>query len=132
MFSRFSELGFAKKFFIGCVFVGLFTEFSNQFSDSSRQSELQTVQQKCIKEAEELKENAQPHEVWKKVPPVCEAEDINKLEQKTSTQKAILEMNDEKKSGKSFPSFIWFIVIGFIPTLIKLIRRQMGKIDKNG
>jgi hypothetical protein len=132
MFSKFAELGFAEKFFLGFVFVGLITEFSNQFSDSSRQSDLQTAQQKCIKEAEELKENAQPHEVWKKVPPVCEAEDINKLEQKTSTQKAILEMNDEKKSGKSFPSIIWFILIGLIPTLIKLIRRQMGKIDKNG
>ena len=117
---------------MGCVFVGLITEFSNQFSDSARQSDLQTAQQKCIKEAEELKQNAQPHEVWKKVPPVCEAEDINKLEQKTSTQKAILEMNDEKKSGKSFPSIIWFILIGLIPTLFKLIRRQMGKIDKNG
>ena len=132
MFSKFSELGFAEKFFLGFVLVGLITEFSNQFSDSSRQSDLQTAQQKCIKEAQELKETAQPHEVWKKVPPVCEAEDINKLEQKTSTQKAILEMNDEKKSGKSFPSIIWFILIGLIPTLIKLIRRQMGKIDKNG
>ena len=66
MFSKFAELGFAEKFFLGFVFVGLITEFSNQFSDSSRQSDLQTAQQKCIKEAQELKENAQPHEVDRK------------------------------------------------------------------
>jgi hypothetical protein len=41
-------------------------------------------------------------------------------------------MTDEQKSKKSFPSIIWFIVIGLIPTIVRIIRRQMGKIDKNG
>jgi hypothetical protein len=84
------------------------------------------------KEAEELKANALPHEVWKKVPPVCDPEAIVKLEQKTATQKAIIDMSEEHKSKQSFPSIIWFILIGLIPTIIGVIRRKMGKIDKNG
>jgi hypothetical protein len=132
MLSKFNELGFAEKFFIGFVAVGLATTFYGEFSQSSKQSGIQSAQEKCLKEAEELKANALPHEVWKKVPPVCDPEAISKLEQKTSTQKAILEMTDEQKSNKSFPSIIWFILIGLIPTIVRVIRRQMGKIDKNG
>ena len=132
MFSKFAALGFAEKFFIGFVVVGMAVSFYDQFSQSSRQSGIQSAQEKCLKEAEELKANALPHEVWKKVPPVCDPEAISKLEQKTSTQKAILEMTDEQKSNKSFPSIIWFILIGLIPTIVRVIRRQMGKIDKNG
>jgi hypothetical protein len=132
MFSKFSQLGFAEKFFLGVVFVGLALTIYEQFEQSGRQSGIQSAQQKCLKEAEELKANALPHEVWKKVPPVCDPEAISKLEQKTSIQKAILEMTDEQKSKKSFPSIIWFIVIGLIPTIVRIIRRQMGKIDKNG
>ena len=132
MLSKFNELGFAEKFFIGFVAVGLATTFYGEFSQSSKQSGIQSAQEKCLKEAEELKANALPHEVWKKVPPVCDPEAISKLEQKTPTQKAILEMTDEQKSNKSFPSIIWFILIGLIPTIVRVIRRQMGKIDKNG
>ena len=132
MFSKFSQLGFAEKFFIGVVSVGLAVTVYDQFSQSSKQSGIQSAQQKCLKEAEELKANAVPHEVWKKVPPVCDPEAISKLEQKTPTQKAILEMTDEQSTKKKFPSIIWFIVIGLIPTIIRVIRRQMGKIDKNG
>ena len=132
MFSKFAALGFAEKFFIGFVFVGLAVTMSDQFSQSSRESGIQFAQEKCQKEAEELKANALPHEVWKKVPPVCDPEAILKLEQKTATQKAIIDMTEEHKSKKSFPSIIWFILIGLIPTIIGLIRRQMGKIDKNG
>ena len=132
MFSKFSQLGFAEKFFIGFVFVGLAVTMSDQFSQSSRELGIQSAREKCVKEAEELKANALPHEVWKKVPPVCDAEAIVKLEQKTATQKAIIDMTDEHKSNKSFPSIIWFILIGLIPTIIGVIRRQMGKIDKNG
>ena len=132
MFSKFAALGFAEKFFIGFVFVGLAVTMSDQFSQSSRESGIQSAQEKCQKEAEELKANALPHEVWKKVPPVCDPEAIVKLEQKTATQKAIIDMTAEHKSNKSFPSIIWFILIGLIPTIIGLIRRQMGKIDKNG
>ena len=112
--------------------VGLVVTVYDQFSQSSKQSGIQSAQQKCLKEAEELKANALPHEVWKKVPPVCDPEAISKLEQKTPTQKAILEMTDEQSTKKKFPSIIWFIVIGLIPTIIRVIRRQMGKIDKNG
>ena len=132
MLSKFNELGFAEKFFIGFVAVGLATTFYGEFSQSSKQSGIQSAQEKCLKEAEELKANALPHEVWKKVPPVCDPEAIVKLEQKTSTQKAILEMTDEQKSNKSFPSIIWFILIGLIPTIVRVVRGQMGKIDKNG
>jgi hypothetical protein len=132
MFSKFAALGFAEKFFIGFVAVGMAVSFYDQFSQSSRQSGIQSAQEKCLKEAEELKANALPHEVWKKVPPVCDPEAISKLEQKTSTQKAILEMTVEQKTNKSFPSIIWFILIGLIPTIVRVIRRQMGKIDKNG
>ena len=132
MFSKFAALGFAEKFFIGFVFVGLAVTMSDQFSQSSRELGIQSAREKCVKEAEELKANALPHEVWKKVPPVCDPEAIVKLEQKTATQKAIIDMTDEHKSNKSFPSIIWFILIGLIPTLIGVIRRQMGKIDKNG
>jgi hypothetical protein len=132
MFSKFAALGFAEKFFIGFVFVGLAVTMSDQFSQSSRELGIQSAREKCVKEAEELKANALPHEVWKKVPPVCDAEAIVKLEQKTATQKAIIDMTDEHKSNKSFPSIIWFILIGLIPTIIGVIRRQMGKIDKNG
>jgi hypothetical protein len=132
MFSKFAALGFAEKFFIGFVFVGLAVTMSDQFSQSSRELGIQSAKEKCLKEAEELKANALPHEVWKKVPPVCDAEAIVKLEQKTATQKAIIDMTDEHKSNKSFPSIIWFILIGLIPTIIGVIRRQMGKIDKNG
>ena len=132
MFSKFAALGFAEKFFIGFVFVGLAVTMSDQFSQSSRELGIQSAREKCVKEAEELKANALPHEVCKKVPPVCDPEAIVKLEQKTATQKAIIDMTDEHKSNKSFPSIIWFILIGLIPTLIGVIRRQMGKIDKNG
>ena len=89
MFSKFAALGFAEKFFIGFVAVGMAVSFYDQFSQSSRQSGIQSAQEKCLKEAEEIKANALPHEVWKKVPPVCDPEAIIKLEQKTSTQKAI-------------------------------------------
>lgn len=41
-------------------------------------------------------------------------------------------MAEEKKSGRSFTAIIWLIVIGCIPFIIRVIRRQMGKIDKNG
>jgi hypothetical protein len=132
MFSKFAALGFAEKFFIGFVLVGLLVSVYDQLTSSGRQSDLQTAQQKCFKEAEELKANALPHEVWKKVPPVCDTEAISKLEHKTPTQQAILQMNDDKNTGKSFPSLIWFVLIGAIPMLIRLIRRQMNKIDKNG
>jgi len=132
MLSKFNELGFAEKFFIGFVAVGLATTFYDQFAQSSKESGIQSAQEKCLKEAEELKANALPHEVWKKVPPVCDPEAIVKLEQKTSTQKAILEMTDEQKSNKSFPSIIWFILIGLIPSIVRVVRVQMGKIDKNG
>ena len=98
--------------------VGLVVTVYDQFSQSSKQSGIQSAQQKCLKEAEELKANALPHEVWKKVPPVCDPEAISKLEQKTPTQKAILEMTDEQSTKKKFPSIIWFIVIGLIPTII--------------
>ena len=131
MLSKFSELGFAERFFIGVVAVGLAVTMYDQFSQSSRQSGIQSAQEKCLKEAEELKANALPHEVWKKVPPVCDPEAISKLEQKTSTQKAILEMTDDPSAKKKFPSIIWFILIGLIPTVVRFIRRQMGKIDKN-
>ncbi len=132
MFSNFAALGFAEKFFIGFVVVGLATTFVDQFSQSSHQLTFQTAQDKCLKEAEELKATALPHEVWKKVPPVCDPEAIMKLEQKTSTQKAILTMNDEHNSRQSFPSIIWFIFIGLIPTIVRVIRSQMGKINKKG
>ena len=132
MLSKFNELGCAEKFFIGFVAVGLAPTFYDQFAQSIKESGIQSAQEKCLKEAEELKANALPHEVWKKVPPVCDPEAIVKLEQKTSTQKAILEMTDEQKSNKSFPSIIWFILIGLIPTIVRVVRGQMGKIDKNG
>jgi hypothetical protein len=132
MFSQFATLGFSEKFFIGFVAVGLAVTFSDQFSQSSRQAGIQSAQEKCLKEAEELKANALPHEVWKKVPPICDPGAISKLEQKTSTQKAILEMTDEQKTNQSFPSIIWFILIGLIPTIVRIIRRQISKIDKNG
>ena len=132
MLSKFSELGFAERFFIGVVAVGLAVTMYDQFSQSSRQSGIQSAQEKCLKEAEELKANALPHEVWKKVPPVCDPEAISKLEQKTSTQKAIIEMTDDPSANKKFQSIIWFILIGLIPTVVRFIRRQMGKIDKNG
>ena len=131
MFSKFSSLGFAEKFFIGFVLVGLMVSGYEYFSKSSRQSDRQSAEQKCIKEAEELKANALPHEVWKKVPPVCDVEAIMRLEQKTSTQKVILEMHGDKQAGKPFPAFIWFILVGCIPLLISWIRRQMNKSDKN-
>jgi len=131
MFSNFAALGFAEKFFIGFVVVGLATTFYDQFSQSSKQSEIQSVQEKCLKEAEELKANALPHEVWKKVPPVCDPEAIIKLEQKTSTQKAILAKTDEHKTNKSFPSIIWFILIGLIPTIVRVARSRISRIDKN-
>jgi hypothetical protein len=131
MLSKFAELGFAEKFFIGFVAVGLVTTFYGEFSQTSRQSGIQSAQEKCLKEAEELKANALPHEVWKKVPPVCEPEEITKLEQKTPTQKAILELTDEQKTKQSFPSIIWFILIGLIPTIVRVVRSQMGKDDKN-
>jgi hypothetical protein len=132
MFSKFAALGFSEKFFIGFVLVGLLVSGYDRLSTSGRQADRQSAEQRCIKEAEELKANALPHEVWKKVPPVCDAQAIMKLEQKTPTQKAILDMTDEKQAGKSFPSFIWFVLIGCIPLLIGVIRRQMNKVDKNG
>jgi hypothetical protein len=132
MFSKFSALGFAEKFLIGVISVGLLVTVYDWFSKNNQTSSIESAQQKCLKEAEELKANALPHEVWKKVPPVCDAPSISKLEQKTPTQQAILEMNDDKKTDKSFPSLIWFVIIGFIPMIIRLIRRQMNKIDKNG
>jgi hypothetical protein len=132
MFSKFAALGFSEKFFIGFVLVGLLVSGYARLSTSGRQADRQSAEQLCIKEAEELKANALPHEVWKKVPPVCDAQAIMKLEQKTPTQKAILDMTDEKQAGKSFPSFIWFVLIGYIPLLIGVIRRQMNKADKNG
>ena len=124
MFSKFSGLGFAEKFLIGFVFVGLLVTGYDHFLTSGRQSDRQSAEQRCIKEAEELKANALPHEVWKKVPPVCDADAIMKLEQRTPTQKAILQMNEYKQIGRSFPSFIWFDLIGCLPLLIRLIRRM--------
>lgn len=90
MFSKFSALGFAEKFLIGFVLVGLIVSLYDHFSTSGRQFDRLSAEQKCYKEAEELKANALPHEVWKKVPPVCAPEAISKLEQKTPTQRAIL------------------------------------------
>ena len=129
MFSKFSALGFAEKFLIGFVLVGLIVSLYDHFSTSGQQFDRLSAEQKCYKEAEELKANALPHEVWKKVPPVCAPEAISKLEQKTPTQRAILEMNQEKATQQPFPSFFWFVLIGMIPLGIRIIRRQIYKAD---
>ncbi len=129
MFSKFSALGFAEKFLIGFVLVGFIVSLYDHFSTSGRQSDRLSVEQKCYKEAQELKANALPHEVWKKVPPVCDPEEIAKLEQKTPTHRAILEMNQAKATHQTYPSFFWFVLIGMIPWAIRIIRRQMHKAD---
>lgn len=127
MIEKWKNLGFAEKFFVGVILVGVLSNLYNWIHTSSNQSNLLSAQEKCFKEAEELKATALPHEYWKKAPPVCDSEGIEKLASKTPGQLGVINATQNNQEKKPFPNILWFLGIAVLPLIVRFIKQTLLK-----